>query len=191
MLQFAALKENVSAMTAKQEQMMRLQEVRQKQHQLEIHESKLQMLNASQNAVDFMSNVSGGGAADPQGQTMGNNSITNIESLKQTIQKAKANLNMEEENIRDSIETFEKEFNKSLNNNRSRLGSLEINMDDGQEESKDQRKAMNLTHASLDRGRSQDSGNKPKSVEKENVNQSQKSGNSKTSKKADPKEGAV
>ena len=116
MLQFAALKENVSAMTAKQEQMMRLQEVRQKQHQLEIHESKLQMLNASQNAVDFMSNVSGGGAADPQGQTMGNNSITNIESLKQTIQKAKANLNMEEENIRDSIETFEKEFNKSLNN---------------------------------------------------------------------------
>ena len=62
MLQFAALKENVNAMTAKQEQMMRLQEVRQKQHQLEIHESKLQMLNASQNAVDFMSNVSGGGA---------------------------------------------------------------------------------------------------------------------------------
>ena len=32
MLQFAALKENVNAMTAKQEQMMRLQEVRQKQH---------------------------------------------------------------------------------------------------------------------------------------------------------------
>ena len=116
-------------MTAKQEQMMRLQEVRQKQHQLEIHESKLQMLNASQNAVDFMSNVSGNGAVEPQGQTMGNNSITNIESLKQTIQKAKANLNMEEENIRDSIETFEKEFNKSLvNPNRSRLGSLEINM---------------------------------------------------------------
>lgn len=172
---------------------MRLQEVRQKQHQLEIHESKLQMLNASQNAVDFMSNVSGGGAADPQGQTMGNNSITNIESLKQTIQKAKANLNMEEENIRDSIETFEKEFNKSLNNNRSRLGSLEMNMAEGQEESKDQRKAMNLTHASMDRGRSQDSGGKPKSVEKEkqSMNQSQKSGNSKTSKKADPKEGAV
>ena len=135
---------------------MRLQEVRQKQHQLEIHESKLQMLNASQNAVDFMSNVSGGGAADPQGQTMGNNSITNIESLKQTIQKAKANLNMEEENIRDSIETFEKEFNKSLNNtnnNRSRLDSLELNGAGRQEEeSKDQqRKTINLSHASRER----------------------------------------
>ena len=40
------------------------------------------MLNASQNAVDFMSNVSGGDAKD---QTLGNNSVTNIESLKQTI----------------------------------------------------------------------------------------------------------
>ena len=56
---------------------------------------------------------------------------------------------MEEINIRDSIETFEKEFNQSMGklSNDFKLGSLEINersalgsprlMNDGEEESKE------------------------------------------------------
>lgn len=67
------------------------------------------MLNSTQNAVNFMTNVSEGKGASMK-STVGKD---NIDNLKQTIQKARESLDLEEVNIRDSIETFEKEFTKS------------------------------------------------------------------------------
>ena len=55
---------------------------------------------------------------------------------------------MEEVNIRDSIETFEKEFNKSLGN-RSVMNSLEIGGGNLAEESKERRR-MNQTNGSAE-----------------------------------------
>ena len=55
--QFEMLKENVSAMTVKQEEMLKLQEIRQKRHELDIQESKLLMVTASQKAVDAVSSL--------------------------------------------------------------------------------------------------------------------------------------
>ena len=119
------------------------------------------MLNASQNAVDFMSGVSAG---DDKDQSIKNDSITNIQSLKDTIQKAKANLSMEEINIRDSIETFEKEFNQTHNNRKDVMGSMVLQGEGIEEESKG-RLRMNQSQGSVGR-QSQESGCNRQSIDR-------------------------
>ena len=65
------------------------------------------MLNTSKNAVDLLSNLSGG--PNPAGSVENSkNNTQTLEQLKESIMKAKMNLTAEEENIRVSIESFEK-----------------------------------------------------------------------------------
>lgn len=61
MEQYAALQLNLQAMTRKQQNMMKLQEIRQKQHELDLQESKLHILNVAKGAGATQSIGSAGG----------------------------------------------------------------------------------------------------------------------------------
>lgn len=101
---YEKLKTNLEKMSKNQMNMMRMQELRQKQHSLEMEEAKLSMLNASHNAVALVDSFQ-------DSKDQGGGSQQNIESLKASIKKAKQNLSMEEQQLRGSIESIENEMN--------------------------------------------------------------------------------
>lgn len=83
--------------------MMKLQEIRQKQHELDIKESKLQIISVAKTASEMPSGLL---APDRTEEEIKEN-LLEMQDMERTIKKVRANLSVEESNVRNSIETEE------------------------------------------------------------------------------------
>ena len=90
-------------MQTKTKALQRLHEISQEKHNLNMEESKLEILHASQAAADMLSNHTINRSRERQKSV----------ELSRTIDEVRGNLSVEEDQLRDSIETNERRSRQS------------------------------------------------------------------------------
>lgn len=113
---YESLKINLERLTKNQLNMLKIQELRQQQHKLEMEEAKLSMLNASHQAVNLVDSIATNKPSEEASVAVSgtNLQLCGNELLKENIIKAKENLADQERQLRDSLESFERGLDQSF-----------------------------------------------------------------------------